>query len=355
MALITPANYVTNNHLKNLRELLLKEGKLDEVLVIEGGVFAGVSVDTAITVLSRHKGGTDFFILRHALIRDRRLIDNSHHQLAAATILNDKHLLFTGSSLTKDPLWEKAELVSQHLSEIATVSFGKQLRDRKIFTNDVIQIGDGIEIPNSHRPCFTGKDINRYTLTWSGLACLTSTEAQSGGCWDESKHLKKNKLLTRQIGKTPTFGLDTKGYDCLNTIFMVCLINDSIEPAFVLGVLNSRLMQYLWLNRFYDQRGTFPKIKGTYLKLLPIVRITNSNRQMVSQVARLVDKILVLIPSMRTAKSDTERAALLNAIRKTDRDIDKLVYELYGLTPEEIALVEGTAETPDTEPAAAEA
>ena len=58
---------------------------------------------------------------------------------------------------------------------------------------------------------------------------------------------------------------------------------------------------------------------------------------------------------MPTAKSDTERAALQNAIRKTDRDIDKLVYELYGLKPEEIALVEGTAETPDAEPAAAEA
>lgn len=31
-----------------------------------------------------------------------------------------------------------------------------------------------------------------------------------------------------------------------------------------------------------------------------------------------------------------------NAFTKTDRDIDQLVYQLYALTPEEIAFVEGT-------------
>ena len=38
-----------------------------------------------------------------------------------------------------------------------------------------------------------------------------------------------------------------------------------------------------------------------------------------------------------------EKATLQNAVDSTDRKIDDLVYELYGLTPEEIALVEGTA------------
>jgi type II restriction/modification system DNA methylase subunit YeeA len=60
----------------------------------------------------------------------------------------------------------------------------------------------------------------------------------------------------------------------------------------------------------------------------------------------MADKMMGLI-SASTANSDAERAALENAIRKTDRDIDQLVYQLYGLTPEEIALVEGTADTAD--------
>jgi hypothetical protein len=44
-----------------------------------------------------------------------------------------------------------------------------------------------------------------------------------------------------------------------------------------------------------------------------------------------------------SAKNDTERATLQNAIAATDQQIDALVYELYGLTPEEIKLVEGSA------------
>lgn len=36
------------------------------------------------------------------------------------------------------------------------------------------------------------------------------------------------------------------------------------------GILNSALLRTYWLSRFYDQRRTFPKIKGTYLGELPI-------------------------------------------------------------------------------------
>ena len=45
-------------------------------------------------------------------------------------------------------------------------------------------------------------------------------------------------------------------------------------------------------------------------------------------------------PSGR-APADSEKAVLQNAVTATDQQIDALVYELYGLTPEEIKLVEG--------------
>ena len=43
---------------------------------------------------------------------------------------------------------------------------------------------------------------------------------------------------------------------------------------------------------------------------------------------------------MRAATADSEKSVLQNAVTATDQEIDKLVYELYQLTPEEIALVE---------------
>ncbi|MGD9781133.1 MAG: hypothetical protein AB7V14_03165 [Kiritimatiellia bacterium] len=43
---------------------------------------------------------------------------------------------------------------------------------------------------------------------------------------------------------------------------------------------------------------------------------------------------------LRAAKSEGDRSTLANAVAATDRAIDARVYELYGLTAEEIALVE---------------
>jgi hypothetical protein len=187
--------------------------------------------------------------------------------------------------------------------------------------------------------------VERYLLTWSKLACLNDTVAQSGGCWDEAKHEAKGKLLTRQIGKYPTFALDSVGYHCLNTIFMVTLRGEAkIKPAFLLGVLNSKLLRVLWVGRFYDQRLTFPKIKGTYLKELPIAfpdLSAPADRARHDRLVGLVDKMLGLVPELRLARTDAGRATLQNAVTATDQQIDALVYELYGLTPEEIALVEG--------------
>lgn len=58
------------------------------------------------------------------------------------------------------------------------------------------------------------------------------------------------------------------------------------------------------------------------------------------KLVALVDKMLGLMPRLRGAKTDSEKATLQNAVTATDQQIDQLVYELYALTPDEIALVE---------------
>ena len=51
--------------------------------------------------------------------------------------------------------------------------------------------------------------------------------------------------------------------------------------------------------------------------------------------------MLALVPKLRSAKHEKERGVLQNAVDSTDRKIDNIVYAIYGLTHEEIALVEG--------------
>ncbi len=57
----------------------------------------------------------------------------------------------------------------------------------------------------------------------------------------------------------------------------------------------------------------------------------------------LVDQMLSLNKKRIEVKTDHEKTALHRQIDATDRQIDQLVYELYGLTEEEIGIVEAVA------------
>jgi len=115
------------------------------------------------------------------------------------------------------------------------------------------------------------------------------------------------------------------------------------DPRFLLGVLNSRLMQRLWTERFYDQRRTFPKIKGTYLEQLPIRRIsfsTPADRTRHDEIVQNVEALLAVKQQLAKAKTDKDKTYYENKCAALDRQIDRLVYDLYGLTEDEIGIVE---------------
>jgi hypothetical protein len=343
---ITPSNFLTNNHLAGLRKVILEKTQPVEIVVIDGGVFAGASVDTAVFVFLPGQSAANSFLLTRAIAEQTNFKPTGQDQVFPKRVLSDKAVLFTSGIVNPaSELWDKMSGKFAKLETIADVNFGKQLRDRSKFTKDVIEVTSRSAIPKTYVACVTGKDVERYLLEWSNLACLNDTVAQSGGCWDEAKHKTKGKLLTRQIGQYPSFALDTVGYHCLNTIFMVTLLETThVNPTFLLGILNSKLLRALWVGRFYDQRQTFPKIKGTYLKELPIAFPDLKNPADKAQHDRLVglvDKLLGLMPKLRAATAESEKAILQNAVTATDQQIDALVYELYGLTDAEIKLVEG--------------
>jgi hypothetical protein len=56
----------------------------------------------------------------------------------------------------------------------------------------------------------------------------------------------------------------------------------------------------------------------------------------------LVTQMLDLNKKVQDARLEQEKTQLSRQIEATDASIDKLVYELYELTEEEIGIVEGT-------------
>ena len=343
-SMITPANFLTNNHLDKLRKYLIRNSQLDHILVIDGGVFQKVSVDNAIFVLAKAATGTKAFQIIHAKANEPVLTITGTDRIRADEVLASPYALFTGGSgRALSHLWRRLEAENAPLGKVAKVNFGKQLRDRAINTRDVIEVASANSVPRSYKPCYGGKDITRYGLTWGKLACLDRDVARCGGCWDSDAQNAKNKLLTRQIGQFPAFALDEKGFQCLNALFMVNVLEGGPEPAYLLGILNSRLLRLFWIENYYDRRRTFPKIKGTYLKKIPIYRPTPGDAQDIAKhdrVVSLVSSMIGLNKEHAATKSEAQKSIIQRQIDATDAEIDRLVYDLYGLTEGEIALVE---------------
>lgn len=123
-------------------------------------------------------------------------------------------------------------------------------------------------------------------------------------------------------------------------------VDNGPDLNYLLALLNSRLMSWYFLHRSnIAQRDDFPKIVLKETRSLPFYPINLSNGSEKSnhdQIIKVVDQMLDLHKRLPAAKTPQEKTSLERQIAATDAQIDRLVYELYGLTPEEIQIVEGS-------------
>jgi type I restriction-modification system DNA methylase subunit len=348
-SMITPTNFLTNNNLVALRRLLLERSRIDHLLVISGGVFEGIAVDNAIFVLEGGRATASPFDVVQAEAIGQALFETRRSQVDPVRILESEYALLTGSAdeaLTT--LFQRVYEAGVPLGEIAYVNFGKQLRDLRHHPEDVLEVRSLTEVPDGYRPCYNGRDVTRFHVEWSGSACSDDRAVKRGGCWDSARQDAANKLLTRQIGKFPTFAIDQDGFQCRNVMFMVNLKDQlGLDPWFVLGVLNSELIRYIWLDRYYDQRETFPKIKGTYLKELPIVdpRTAGEEQQaIVTRIAQVAESLTDLYGAARKERDPQAEMLIRRRIAASERELNAKVYELYGLDADDVQLLEGQSD-----------
>ena len=78
----------------------------------------------------------------------------------------------------------------------------------------------------------------------------------------------------------------------------------------------------------------FPYIKGIHLQKIPIPTIKINEQKL---FVNLVDRILHFTKDEDYQNNSGKQAA----VGELEREIDQIVYQLYGLTEEEIATVEG--------------
>jgi hypothetical protein len=92
-------------------------------------------------------------------------------------------------------------------------------------------------------------------------------------------------------------------------------------------------------------RTTFPTlhVQSEELGSLPLPKATESDKPAHDRMVQLVEQMLELHKQLAAARTPQEQTSLERQIAATDTQIDRLVYDLYGLTDDEIKIVEGKA------------
>ena len=150
------------------------------------------------------------------------------------------------------------------------------------------------------------------------------------------KYFESPKIVFPDIATAPRFVLDEGGYYGSNTIFFI-----PRHDLYLLGLLNSQLAKLYFLKVCAGLEGkkeTYLRFFGQYLEGFPVAKGDKAQRD---KIVSLVEAMLLLHKSLALAQSPVEKERLEKQIKSTDAGIDELVYELYGLSEEEIKIVEG--------------
>lgn len=118
---------------------------------------------------------------------------------------------------------------------------------------------------------------------------------------------------------------------------------DQIHPKYLLGLLNSHLLDWFLHLISTPFRGGYFSYEARFIKQLPIRLIDFSNpaeKKLHDDLVALVDVMLTLHHRLQQAVG-AEHEQLQRQIEKTDREIDSLVYKLYSITDAERIIVEG--------------
>jgi len=187
------------------------------------------------------------------------------------------------------------------------------------------EIGRDLVTRTGKYPFLTGSNVERYTF--KSLSYIS--EYVYLHFMKDDYYYTGPRLLLRETGSTLTvLYLEDRIYSN-RSLYSIKIKDDKLLPKYVLACLNSKALQYYYSSKFRSDTELFPKIRIKQTKQLPIPTTTTDQQR---PIIAMVDKIL----AAKRANPHADTSAW-------ERDIDGLVYELYGLTEDEVKVVEGGA------------
>ncbi|MFC1732220.1 Eco57I restriction-modification methylase domain-containing protein [candidate division KSB1 bacterium] len=371
---ISSNKWMRTGYGESLRKyFLMKNPKL--LIDLGPGIFESATVDTNILLLQNAENQQSLRGLTPTTeAKDKGLKET--FQKNAVLLKNLKyHAWFIGGD-AEQKLKEKIVRIGKPLKEWdVKIYFGIKTGFNKAFIIDTATRDHLVnEDPKSTeilKPILRGRDIKHYGYKWAGLWLIatfpaltidiekypavkkyllsfgkerleqagnklpdgTYSRKKTGNKWYETQdqisfytEFEKEKVVWKRIGSVLRFGYDLKGTLAQDS---TCIMTGS-KLKYFCAYMNSKLGNQL----LYDsapKTGTGDVIVSVQaLNPLFVPPITPQNRPIVKSIEKLVDEIIF----MKNKNSDAN-------ITEHERKIDLLVYKLYGLSENEIAIVEG--------------
>lgn len=358
-------------------------GQHNLITILQKSVAPSTDYETE-EIVATSKGSISSGALTNILAGESELVHASQIKKSSVydSVGNNFYIRFAGGSSKINELLDKVASCGVALSELASVNTGIQSGAYTVTQRHLDKYGlaankgEGIfSISNSElkslnlseteytsliKPFYKNSDINHYItkLTHTKNIIYTNKETDLELYPNAKRHLIRfaeplkekrefkngrlpwyslqwprnqqifegEKIVTPIRSSSNTFGYnDTSWYAATDVNFIK--IKDNRTSYFsLLGILNSKLI-YMWLYNRGKRKGRMLELIGAPVSEIPIATGTQDQNQ-------AIEKLVREIIAAKTANSATDTTALQS-------QIDQLVYQLYNLTPEEIAIIEG--------------
>jgi len=348
LGMIFPNTWLLNLTMDKIRNHIFHETQVEEIVHYRHPVFLKATVDTEIVIL--RKGSPKF---NHKI---SITIVQKDHSISQYEILQHKWQKGEGKPVNVferpeyEPLVDKLShtMPLDYLCHITQgtkpfqVGKGKphqtrEIVEKKPFVSDTKK-------DDTFRPLLRGSLINKWHIRWKNDYWI------SFGDWLAEPRYSANydvpeKIVIRQTGDSLIATLDRKQFVVRDNLYTIVPRSNDIKPAYILGLLNSHLLNWYYQKIINPEQGeALAQVKRGHIAKLPIRAINFDNPEDVAKhdkLVALVDTMLELQKKYHETRMERDKELYERQIKVVDKQIDQLVYDLYGLTEEEVKVVEG--------------
>jgi hypothetical protein len=341
---ITPNTWLNNLSCFKLRKFLIEQTSILAIAdYSRENVFRDAIVLPIISILRKGAAPGN----RVAIWLPRKNVLRPDRNVAQRLWAEDENLIFN-LDLSEEEAALRDRLFRQGvpLSSLATVKFGIKIYEtgkgsppQKASAAAERIFEAKQKLDSSFRPYLEGKDVDPYLTKWQQrwLKYGPNLAAPRDPTLFEGERLVFRRIVGRRL-----IGTHLRGDFVTSQLLQIVKPHAGVSPKYLLGILNSTLMGFVFRKTYSRTDKTFPEIRVYELESLPIANPESPQTNPVAcdQLIVSVDRMLNLRENLAGAKTPDAQVLLSRDIATIDRVIDRLVYDIYGLSPAEIMLVE---------------